>query len=141
MNEDREECLGLGCDDFISKPIEWDRFLAKLTGLLTANGGLSRQNHSPPPPPPPPPAPPPPPPPPPQHFPFAPKRNRRVGDASKNKTAGSLCGCKGLSSLFDVAWCNAVCSPDPASVGRSTSSFPFSALGPHLTSPYGLVPS
>ena len=36
MSEDREECLGLGCDDFISKPIEWDRFLAKLTRLLTA---------------------------------------------------------------------------------------------------------
>jgi PAS domain S-box-containing protein len=36
MSEDREECIGLGCDDFISKPIEWDRLMAKLTRLLTA---------------------------------------------------------------------------------------------------------
>lgn len=35
MDEDREECLRLGCDDFISKPIEWDRFFARLTGLLS----------------------------------------------------------------------------------------------------------
>jgi PAS domain S-box-containing protein len=35
MSEDREECLRLGCDDFISKPIEWDRFFARLTGLLS----------------------------------------------------------------------------------------------------------
>ena len=41
MSEDRDECLGLGCDEFISKPIEWDRFLAKLTGLLTARDGVS----------------------------------------------------------------------------------------------------
>jgi PAS domain S-box-containing protein len=34
MDEDREECLRLGCDDFVSKPIEWDRFFARLTGLL-----------------------------------------------------------------------------------------------------------
>jgi CheY-like chemotaxis protein len=37
MSEDRDECLSLGCDDFISKPIEWDRFMAKLTRLLTAH--------------------------------------------------------------------------------------------------------
>ncbi len=37
MAEDREECLSAGCDEFISKPIEWDRFLAKLTGLLEAH--------------------------------------------------------------------------------------------------------
>jgi CheY-like chemotaxis protein/anti-sigma regulatory factor (Ser/Thr protein kinase) len=36
MSEDREECLELGCDDFISKPIEWDRFFAKLIRLLAA---------------------------------------------------------------------------------------------------------
>ncbi len=36
MSKDREECIGTGCDDFISKPIEWDRFMAKLTRLLTA---------------------------------------------------------------------------------------------------------
>ncbi len=41
MNEDREECIRLGCDDFISKPVEWDRFLAKLSGLLTANDTTS----------------------------------------------------------------------------------------------------
>jgi CheY-like chemotaxis protein len=35
MSEDREECLRLGCDDFISKPIEWDRFFLRLTGLLS----------------------------------------------------------------------------------------------------------
>jgi PAS domain S-box-containing protein len=41
MSEDREECIGLGCDDFISKPIEWDRFMAKLTRLLTAKDGAA----------------------------------------------------------------------------------------------------
>ena len=41
MSEDRDECLGLGCDEFVSKPIEWDRFLAKLTGLLPATDGVS----------------------------------------------------------------------------------------------------
>jgi CheY-like chemotaxis protein len=34
MSEDRDECLRLGCDDFVSKPIEWDRLLSKLTRLL-----------------------------------------------------------------------------------------------------------
>jgi CheY-like chemotaxis protein len=38
MSEDREECLRLGCDDFVSKPIEWDRFFAKLVGLLSRQG-------------------------------------------------------------------------------------------------------
>jgi PAS domain S-box-containing protein len=41
MSEDREECIGLGCDDFVSKPIEWDRFMAKLTRLLTAKEGAA----------------------------------------------------------------------------------------------------
>jgi signal transduction histidine kinase/ActR/RegA family two-component response regulator len=36
MSEDREECIGMGCDDFVSKPIEWNRFMLKLTRLLTA---------------------------------------------------------------------------------------------------------
>ncbi len=39
MSDDREECLRLGCDDFISKPIEWDRFFAKLTRLLSSTSG------------------------------------------------------------------------------------------------------
>jgi PAS domain S-box-containing protein len=39
MSDDREECLRLGCDDFISKPIEWDRFFAKLTRLLAGDSG------------------------------------------------------------------------------------------------------
>jgi PAS domain S-box-containing protein len=34
MGDDREECLQLGCDDFISKPIQWDRFFAGLARLL-----------------------------------------------------------------------------------------------------------
>jgi len=41
MSQDRDECLAVGCDDFVSKPIEWDRFLAKLTRLLAANNGVS----------------------------------------------------------------------------------------------------
>ena len=41
MSGDREECLAMGCDDFISKPLEWDRFLAKLTRLLAAKSGVS----------------------------------------------------------------------------------------------------
>jgi PAS domain S-box-containing protein len=39
MSDDREECLRLGCDDFVGKPIEWDRFLAKLTRLLPGASG------------------------------------------------------------------------------------------------------
>ena len=41
MSKDREECLRLGCDDFISKPIEFDRLLARLTRLLEARNGAS----------------------------------------------------------------------------------------------------
>jgi CheY-like chemotaxis protein len=41
MSEDREECLAIGCDDFISKPIEWERFLAKLNGLMTGEEGAT----------------------------------------------------------------------------------------------------
>jgi PAS domain S-box-containing protein len=36
MSDDRDECLRLGCDDFISKPIEWDRFLDRLSRLLAS---------------------------------------------------------------------------------------------------------
>ncbi len=42
-SEDREECLGMGCDDYVSKPIEWDRFFRKLTELLVGASGLSSQ--------------------------------------------------------------------------------------------------
>ncbi len=41
MSGDREECIGVGCDDHLSKPIQWDRFLAKLTRLLTAKDGAA----------------------------------------------------------------------------------------------------
>ena len=41
MTEDRDECLALGCDEFVSKPIEWDRFLAKLTRLLARKNWVS----------------------------------------------------------------------------------------------------
>jgi CheY-like chemotaxis protein len=41
MSEDRDECLGLGCDEFFSKPIEWDRLLAKLSRLLAARDRVS----------------------------------------------------------------------------------------------------
>ena len=34
MSKDRDECLRLGCDDHISKPIEWDHFFRKLAALL-----------------------------------------------------------------------------------------------------------
>ncbi|MGC8642509.1 MAG: ATP-binding protein [Isosphaeraceae bacterium] len=36
MSKDREECLSLGCNEHISKPIDWDLFLGKLAGLLAA---------------------------------------------------------------------------------------------------------
>jgi PAS domain S-box-containing protein len=42
MSEDREECIGAGCDDHLSKPIQWDRFLAKLTRLLAAKDSAAR---------------------------------------------------------------------------------------------------
>jgi PAS domain S-box-containing protein len=41
MSGDREECISQGCDDFISKPIEWDRFMAKLSRLLIAKDGAA----------------------------------------------------------------------------------------------------
>jgi two-component system CheB/CheR fusion protein len=42
MSEDRQECIDRGCDDFISKPIEWDRFMVKLNRLLMAKAGTAR---------------------------------------------------------------------------------------------------
>jgi PAS domain S-box-containing protein len=39
MSDDRDECLRLGCNDFVGKPIEWDRFFAKLTRLLAGASG------------------------------------------------------------------------------------------------------
>ncbi|HKM53152.1 MAG TPA: ATP-binding protein, partial [Isosphaeraceae bacterium] len=43
MTKDREECLKLGCDDHISKPIQWDRFFLKLSQLLHAGNGSNNQ--------------------------------------------------------------------------------------------------
>ena len=39
MTKDREECLKIGCDDHISKPIQWDRFFLTLSQLLYASNG------------------------------------------------------------------------------------------------------
>jgi CheY-like chemotaxis protein len=39
MSKDREECLNLGCDEHISKPIEWDNFFRMLIRLLGARNG------------------------------------------------------------------------------------------------------
>jgi PAS domain S-box-containing protein len=44
MSKDREECLNLGCDDHISKPIQWDRFFSKLTQLLAVPNGSQGQD-------------------------------------------------------------------------------------------------
>jgi CheY-like chemotaxis protein len=46
MSKDRDECLRLGCDDHISKPIEWDRFFRKLIQLLGARNGAPAVPHS-----------------------------------------------------------------------------------------------
>jgi CheY-like chemotaxis protein len=43
MTKDREECLKLGCDDHISKPIQWDRFFLRLSQLLHAGNGRNNQ--------------------------------------------------------------------------------------------------
>ena len=39
MSKDRDECLSLGCDDHISKPIDWNLFFRKLAKLLGAGAG------------------------------------------------------------------------------------------------------
>jgi CheY-like chemotaxis protein len=41
MSKDREECLRLGCDEHISKPIEWDHFFRMLIQLLPERTGSS----------------------------------------------------------------------------------------------------
>ena len=41
MAGDREQALATGCDDFDSKPIEFDRLLAKIEQALAAKGGGS----------------------------------------------------------------------------------------------------
>ncbi len=46
MSKDREECLSLGCDDFISKPIEFDRLFARLSRLLEARDVAAQQGDS-----------------------------------------------------------------------------------------------
>ena len=39
MAGDREKALATGCDDFDTKPIEFDRLLAKIEQALAAKGG------------------------------------------------------------------------------------------------------
>jgi PAS domain S-box-containing protein len=42
MSGDRDECIDAGCDDHLSKPIQWDRLLAKLNRLLHAKDAAAR---------------------------------------------------------------------------------------------------
>jgi CheY-like chemotaxis protein len=39
MAGDREKAIATGCDDFETKPIEFDRLLAKIERVLAAKGG------------------------------------------------------------------------------------------------------
>jgi CheY-like chemotaxis protein len=34
MTDDRAECLRIGCDDFVSKPIDWDNLLARIVSFV-----------------------------------------------------------------------------------------------------------
>ena len=43
MREDRDECLAIGCDDHISKPIEWDRLFLSLSELLAGARAEARR--------------------------------------------------------------------------------------------------
>ncbi|MFO0888857.1 MAG: PAS domain S-box protein [Isosphaeraceae bacterium] len=38
MRQDREECLRMGCDEYVSKPVVWDVFFQKLDRLLASRG-------------------------------------------------------------------------------------------------------
>lgn len=38
MSEDRDRALAAGCDDYDTKPIDLERLLAKMNGLLERNG-------------------------------------------------------------------------------------------------------
>ena len=38
MSEDRDRALAAGCDDYDTKPIDLERLLAKMNGLLEGNG-------------------------------------------------------------------------------------------------------
>jgi CheY-like chemotaxis protein len=38
MSGDREKALEAGCDDYDTKPVEWDRLLAKVEAALSRRG-------------------------------------------------------------------------------------------------------
>ena len=43
MDGDRESALQAGCDDYETKPVELDRLLGKIQGLLARQGGCNRE--------------------------------------------------------------------------------------------------
>jgi CheY-like chemotaxis protein len=47
MAGDREKALASGCDDFDTKPIEFDRLLAKIEQALAGKGGRLAQGPAP----------------------------------------------------------------------------------------------
>lgn len=40
MSEDRDKAMAAGCDDYDTKPIDLDRLLAKIAGLLEKSGSV-----------------------------------------------------------------------------------------------------